>query len=373
MVVCFVGLWCVGEAAEAKFRTGFADPRIGFADPVTSSDLLADAATAGASTVRLDVSWRAVAPAVEPIDPTDPAAYNWGRLPDAVASANSRGLDVMLTAASAPDWAEGSGRSGDAPAGTWKPNAKKFGEFAQALASRFDGEVRLFEAWNEPNLFTFLNPQYDGKKLVGSDIYRRMLNAFHEGIHRVQPRAKVITGGTGPYGEPRGGRRTRPLVFLRDLLCLDGNLKPKQCKSEPKFDVLAHHPINTSGGPKVSALHPDDASTPDLKHVVKVLRKAEKRKRTATPGRHPVWVTEFWWETNPPDECTGVSPKRQAKWISRALRSFKRQGASLALNYLVRDEEYSRAQCGRASYQTGVSYADGDRKPSFRAFRRFGK
>ncbi|MDQ3729669.1 MAG: hypothetical protein M3355_08765, partial [Actinomycetota bacterium] len=253
------------------------------------------------------------------------------------------------------------------------PDAEAYGDFARALASRYGDQVRYYQAWNEPNIFSFLNPQYEGGELVGSDIYRRLLNAFYDGVNAVDPTAKVISAGTAPYGDEPGGRRTRPLVFIRDLLCLNAQNEPSpSCSTKAKFDALAHHPINTSGGPKVSAAHPDNVSTPDVKNVVRALRKAERAETPAIGGRHDVWLTEFWWETNPPDPCTGVPLKRHKKWIGQALRSFERQGASVAINYLIRDQKYNRdTGCGRTTFQTGAFFDNGKKKPAFNAFKNY--
>ena len=361
-------------AHAAKFQTGFADTLFSSPDPLTRATWLDRARSARSGVVRIDVSWNAVAPAVEPPDPTDPAAYDWGALPAAAADAKARGLKVLLTVSNAPEWAEAPGRPFGAPSGTWKPDPEKFGQFARALAARFSSSVRRYQAWNEPNLYTFLNPQYEGKNLVAATNYRRMLNAFYDGINAVQPSAFVVTAGTAPYGGPPGGNRTRPLAFLRKFLCLRGRgkLKPVRCGGDkPKFDALAHHPINTSGGPTRSAFHPDDASTPDVHNVVRTLRKAERTNRVR--GRHQVWLTEFWWETKPPDQCTGIPLRRHKRWIMQALRSFKRQGARVAINFQIRDTPYDPAACGRATFQSGAFFADGSRKPAFRAFRKFAR
>jgi hypothetical protein len=61
----------------------------------------------------------------------------------------------MFVVFRAPDWAEGKDRpSGDAvPPGTWKPNPRAFGRFAQALGKRYTGHynglprVHYFEVW----------------------------------------------------------------------------------------------------------------------------------------------------------------------------------------------------------------------------------
>ena len=334
-------------ASAAPMKIGFADNLYRSSNEDTRQKWLKKSRKAGASIVRLEVFWRAIAP-TQPLSPTNPndLAYNWGTLDAAVADANAKGLDPLLTVSLAPNWAEGPGRPGNAPAGTWKPDDEAFGDFARALAARYGSQVRYYQAWNEPNIYPFLNPQYEGPNdtLVGPDIYRRLLNSFYEGVHEVDGTAKVITGGTAPYGEPPGGRRTRPLVFIRELLCLNGQNEPTgNCNTKAKFDALAHHPINTSGGPTVSAVHPDDASTPDVKHVVKALRKAEDAGTPATEGRHDVWLTEFWWETNPPDPCTGREVNKHADWIREALKSFEKQGASVAINFLIRDQKYNNA------------------------------
>ena len=363
------------QATAQPLRTGFADGLFSSPDAGIRATWLDNARKARADIIRLEVSWRAVAPVVEPADPTDPESYNWGALPAAVADARARGLDVLLTVAKAPNWAEGKGRPAGVIRGTWKPSARKFGQFARALALEFKGQVRHYQAWNEPNIYTFLNPQYEGRRLVGAQIYRRLLNAFYRGVHEVQRNAVVLSAGTAPYGEPPGGDRTRPLAFMRDLLCLKDRreLKPTKCKRKAKLDAYAHHPINTSGGPKRSAIHPDDVATPDVKNVVRTLRRAEATRRVRPRGRRQVWLTEFWWESKPPDTCTGVPVRRHKRWIAEALRSFRRQGASVAINFLIRDQEYTADGCGRTTFQTGIFFSDGSRKPAFKAFRRFGR
>jgi len=82
-------------------------------------------------------------------------------------------------------------------------------------------------------------------------------------------------------------------------------LPENSCNAKAKFDAL---------------------STPDVKNVVEVLRKAENANTPATPGRHDVWLTEFWWETSPPDKCTsaqgaGGRPSRRARSSTTARRS----------------------------------------------------
>ena len=192
-----------------------------------------------------------------------------------------------------------------------------------------------------------------------------MLNAFYDGIKSVYADNVVVTGGTGPYGDDPGGERTRPLVFWREVLCLRGQerLRKTKCPQKPKFDVLAHHPINTSGSPTRSAVNPDDASTPDFKNVAKVLRAAERLHTTGTAGRHPLWATEIWWSSKPPDRRFGVSLGKQARYLEQALYLLYKQGAKVVINLNLEDPPKGKPVAA------GLLFADGSAKPSFNAFR----
>lgn len=356
----------VPAGASAGFKTGLLN--------LTHSDAdMARSAQAKADILRLNVSWRAVAgggPPANPANPADPA-YNFGSTDAAVSQARARGLQVLLTITSAPNFAEGANRPGGVSPGAWKPNPGAFGQFAEAVASRYSGSfgglprVSHYQAWNEGNLDLHLAPQYVGKKPFMPRHYRKMLNAFYGGVHAGQPNAKVVTTGTAPYGDARGGARTRPLTFWRKVFCLKG------CNAKTKLDVMAHHPINTSGGPHRSAVHPADASTPDFKNVRKILREAERRNRVKG-GRHPLWATELWWESKPPDRC-GVKLKRHARYVKQSFRLLRKQGASAVIWLGIRDQNASANECGRTSLQSGLTRANGKRKPAFRAFRSFGR
>src|SRR3712207_8107630 len=67
---------------------------------------------------------------------------------------------------------------------------------------------------------------------------RRMLNSFYEGVHAVHADNRVIAPALAPYGDPPGGSRMRPLVFLRELFCLKGRRHPKPKRSEEHTSEL---------------------------------------------------------------------------------------------------------------------------------------
>lgn len=341
------------------------------------------ALSANAEFARINVAWSSVAPTrpANPVNPADPA-YRFAEIDNAVRAAASRGLTVLLEVGNAPPWAEGPNRPSfdEARAGTWRPDPVAYGQFARAVATRYSGAfspglgqaplpaVTRFQAGNEPNLATYLTPQWSGGRLESARLYRELLTSFYDAVKAVSPAAVVVTAGTGPYGEDPGGRRSRPLAFLREMLCLNGSsLSAAGCSRPVPFDVLAHHPINASE-PFRSADHPDDATTPDIGEVRGVLRRAEKLGRVRPAGGHPIWVTEFWWESDPPDARYGVPERTHARYVAEALYLFWKQRVPVVLGLQLADDPIDDANPGD-TFQTGLYFADGRPKDALTAFR----
>jgi hypothetical protein len=182
----------------------------------------------------------------------------------------------------------------------------------------------------------------------------------------------VLAGATEPYGDKPGGARVPQVQFWQQLLCVHPKKTKKGKKlvrtngcTAPTFDVLSHHPIdNTGSGPLRSGPMAGDASTPDLGRIVQVLRGAEKAKTVS--GHHPVWVTEFWWDSKPPNPV-GAPLQTQARWIEQSLYLFWKAGASTAINFQIADS--TTRPDAHAGYQAGVYFNDGRPKPSLTAFR----
>jgi hypothetical protein len=365
--------------ASRPLDVGFAD--ILYETPSVSERWLQRTEQLNADIIRINLYWAYVAP-TRPADPRDPGdpAYDWSRYDDAIRNASALGFDVEVTVFTAPRWAEGANRPSlaKARAGVWRPNAAAFGDFGAAVARRYSGTydpgggtlpfVRYFEAWNEPNLGSYIMPQYSGRKNVSAAIYGRMLNEFYAGVKSVDPKMQVVTGGTAPYGDDPSPKatKTHPLAFDRSLLCLSPKLRRGPCAAgdRVKFDVLAHHPINREDPPAAHADDPDDVEVADFGELTATLRKAEKLGTTGTAGRHALWANEVWWQTNPPDRDEGVSLETHARWTEQALYSLWIQGASKVLFLQFRDAKYRAGEATLDSYQTGVYAYDGKRKPT---------
>jgi hypothetical protein len=321
-----------GTAGAGSLRTGFLDPSAAGAGsipgfPINDTVTARRVAGAGAGIVRLYAFWQKIAP-TEPNNPENPndGAYDWTDLDDQVSAAAGQGLDVMLTLRSAPNWAQGACCHNSR--GTYRPDPQAFHDFALAAAihygaPQFGGHVKYWGMWNEPNLPSFLSPQYvkkNGKRtLVSADIYRTLLNRGARAVHQVDPDNRVIGGETAPFGHPKS---PSPLLFLRKLLCVTNSGQKTCSKSRVEADIWATHPY-TSGNPWHHAFGKDDVSFGDLGQWKKLVKGAAHAGRFLNANQNVrrsirLWNTEFSWDTKPPDD-KGVPTKLHARWTAEAL------------------------------------------------------
>jgi hypothetical protein len=342
----------------------------------------------GSGVVKIWVEWRLVAPN-RPLDAGNPAdpAYRWDPTDREVRLAREAGLKVILTLYESPQWAETT--AGPEP-GSGAPATSDFALFAEAVAKRYNGdfdpdglgpqvplpEVLKYEIWNEPNLTHFLWPQYDSAGgSMAPDIYRAMVNAAASAIHGVDPRNRVAVGATAPFGTP--GQSHEPLDFMRKLLCLSPNNRPT-CSARTQADAWSHHPY-TQGGPTHSAFSPGNVSLGDLPEMRAVLRAAIRSGRIVSTMPVEFWVTEFSWDTRPPDPM-GLPPRLHARWTSEALYRAWRSGITLMTWWMLRDQPMSTSYAQSGFYFCGAPTSDDDsvcetssaadvRKRSLRAFR----
>ena len=329
------------------------------------------AAAAGATYVRLSVSWKGIAPDPQPdgfvaSDPTSPG-YNWVGLDTILGEADAAGLTPILDIESPPSWAWKTQPKG-VNGGT--PRASDLGDFATALATHYDGSTpdvpaeHVFQVWNEPNLSLDLNP-------VSASTYRGLVNAFANAVHAVDPSNLVVAGGLDPFGHPKSKKQkwysVAPLAYMRSLLCVSKGSHPHAtCHNPVHFDVWSHHPY-TFGGPFGHAKNPDDVELGDLPEMRAVLKAGVKFHNVVSA--HPVqfWVTEFGWDTNPPRKHA-ASLGLAARWTAESLHQMWLSGVSLVTWFLLEDfPSPSPYQSGLYFHSSSLETARA--KPTRTAFR----
>jgi hypothetical protein len=303
---------------------------------------------AGATLVRIPVSWGGVAPAQppaawQPRDPEDPG-YRWGEVDAAVSGAVAAGLTPLLEVDGAPRWAQRCTPPAYAAGATCDPDPAALADFATAAARRYDGgfpglpAVRYWQGLNEPNLSHFFFPQLGGSGPVSPQLYRVLANAFYDAVTAVNRSDVVLLGGLGPIAVP--GFTVGPMRFARELLCMRGRHRfrplPGDCGGGVRFDVFDIHPY-TTGGPTHKG-NVDDVELGDLGKLQRLLAAAQRAGRI--DGRYrraPLWITEFGWDSDPPDPG-GLAMPTLDRWTAEALYRAWSAGVSHFLWFPLRDQ-----------------------------------
>ena len=328
----------------------------------------------GADIVKVNLYWDELAPRgrrkPSGFDGSNPASYSWGIYDTAVRAILARGMRPYLSVGGhAPDWA--TGRRGRR--GTYRPNAKEFGRFTRAAGEHFTN-VDIWSMWNEPNLYSWLSPQRNDGVPLSPNIYRGLYLAGHRALRRTGHGGDTIL-----LGElmPRGGtssRRVRPLEFLREMACLNRNYRQIRgraararggCKRVRRIPTsgLAYHPYTQGGGPSVPEAR-DDAAIGQLGRIRATLDKLARRGKL--PRRLPIWITEFGYQTRPPDPF-GARLKRAAAFMDQSEWIAYRNPRVRAYSQYTLYDDPPRSGGGRllrwSSWQAGLRFRNGRVKP----------
>jgi hypothetical protein len=375
LVAAVVGLaLCLAPTASASssLRVGiFDDGMVLYGEP---NAVFAQLAETEAQLVRVNLWWAgpslkvATARPRRPTDPNDPA-YNWDTYDRTVRFAVVNGMEPVFSIIGTPPWANAARGWNVAPT-----KAQDLRNFAAAAQKRYSGtfvnadgvtlpRVSLWMAWNEPNNPVFLKPQYrrvnSGWAIQSGRDYARICNAIVQGVKSVQRSSKVACGATGPRGNnnPNSSRPSvSPLPFLRAMKA--GGAKG--------FDAYAHHPYygspaetpTTKPPPGRRGQPPTAVTLGNFDLLVKEIDRLYGR-------RMRVWVTEYGYQTNPPDKVFGVTFRKQATYLTQAVAWARRNPrVDVFLWFLLTDEERL------GGWQSGLTTVDGKRKASFRAFQK---
>jgi Cellulase (glycosyl hydrolase family 5) len=319
------------------------------------AEMLDRARDASASVLRTVVVWRDAAPnrPVNAADPFDPE-YEFDDLDDLVRSAQQRGMELLITIWGTPGWANG-GQTPNRP--PHDPAALE--RFATALGDRYSGRhsgypaVRLFSAWNEPNLEQFLAPQFDETgESVGPALYAPIARAVYDGVKRGNPDALVAIGETSPRGHdiPTHGRvqdSHSPARFARLLA---------EARPGVRFDAWAQHPY-----PPRPQIAPNATVRWPRVGLANLARFGTALDEWFGRDGTPIWITEYAHESLPP-EPLGIDPTLQARYAEEALRlAAENPRIRMFVWFVFRDRL-------DGLWQSGLLSEDSERKPAFASF-----
>lgn len=126
-----------------------------------------------------------------------------------------------------------------------------------------------------------------------------------------------------------------------------------------RLDAYAHHPYPLSRLQTPSSGACVYCDTITMASLPRLLREVA----SAWGGVMRIWLTEYGYQTNPPDSFLGVSYATQARYVGEAAwRVFKARNVDMLIHYLYRDEP------DVAGWQSGLLTAAGAAKPARNAF-----
>ncbi len=368
------GLAVPAATASSNMKVGIYDEGATFFDD--QAKVFGAYRSLGTQVLRVNLYWggKLGVAKYRPFDGSDPrdAGYNWALYDRVVQYAGAYKLKVLFSITGTPRWANG-GQSSNRP----PKNFQDLYKFAYAAAARYSGSytgtdgrtlpaVRLWAAWNEPNNPVFLRPQFvkaGGRWVIQSaKDYAKICNAIYGGVHATMYKdEKVACGVTAPRGNnnPRSARPSvSPVAFL--VAAKKAGMKT--------FDAYAHNPYygvpTETPTTRPPSLRPGTAPTAITLANINVLLASISR----LYGPRHLWITEYGYQTKPPDQVFGVSWSNQARYLTEAFAiARKNPRIDMMTWFLLKD------QPDLSGWQSGLMTADGRLKPSFAAYERVPK
>jgi len=278
---------------------------------------------------------------------------------------------------------------------TYDPSPREFGAFMAAVGRRFDGtagrpRVSHWSIWNEPNQSGWLTPQFadaGGGRFVQAAprIYRTLVDAGYAALQATgHGRDTILVGETAPKGDASRGvkRRMKALVFVRGLYCVDARLRPLTGQAAADLDCgdprdfagrhpglfaatgFAHHPYELLLRPTTRQADPDYVTLASLNRLIRTLDGAFRA--YGVDRRMPLHLTEYGYQTDPPDELTGVTYAQQARYLNESeYLAWRNPRVKTLAQFLLFDD----GEPIGATFQSGLRTVAGVPKPALGAYR----
>jgi hypothetical protein len=263
----------------------------------------------------------------------DPA-YAWNGTDAVLQGLRRHRIEALVTLLGTPGWANG-GRTFN-----WAPSdGRSFADFAYAAAKRYPW-VRKWTIWNEPNQRRWLRP-------TTAQVYvSRLLNPGYAALHEATRGVRVAGGVTAPRAASDG---VSPVAWIRGMAA-----------ARARLDVYAHHPYPVRPQTETpwtgACRHCATITMAELERLLGEVRRSF--------GSTRIWLTEYGYQTNPPDRTLGVPWATQARHhASASLRAYLAPRVDMLIHWLVVDET------SQAGWQSGFFTTGGTRKPAYDAFR----
>jgi hypothetical protein len=217
----------------------------------------------------------------------EPYRSAWEKYDQIVDLADAQGLELIVRLSNPPEWSRAAGEE----AGTFAPpdDLQDWADFVTAVVSRYQGRIRYYQLWNEPNI----HPEW-GVYPINPEAYVELLRVGAEAARAADPDVVIIAGALAatinlqPAAAP-------PANSLSDLIFLQ---RMYDAGAAPYFDIMAVQGYGLWSGPTDTRMHP---------RVLNISHHLFIRDLMVHngDGHKPIWISEMNWNVAP----EGVEPR----------------------------------------------------------------
>jgi hypothetical protein len=238
----------------------------------------------------------------EGIEP-EKGKFDWVDPDNIVKACSGQNLNIVMRVQWTPEWA----RPKDTPSSHPPTDPQDFANFMKAVATRYKGQVKAYEIWNEQNI----NYEWGNRNPSPAE-YVTLLKAVYPAIKEADPEALVLSGGLSTTGD--GGEGA-----MGDVKYIQGMY---QAGAKGSFDALSTHPYGFGRDPDTHDQWGLSFDRAVAQHDAMV-----KAKDTKTS----LWVTELgWiikssWDMGAQHGPTVVTEQQQADYLARAFQKAEKE------------------------------------------------
>lgn len=221
---------------------------------------------------------------------TSAGVYNWAAYDDAINTAASRNLKMLVSVVSAPSFRLGPGKSHGPPS-----NSADIGPFMTELLTRYKGKIHAVEVWNEANL------KHEWGVIDNSAYlkYGQMLQSAYTAIKGVDSSVVVLFGAPTPTGVNDPNIGIDDAIYVRrvyESFPTVGNY----------FDAMGLHPNGGANAPRDTYGGSNNRSVWGWNnHPSFFFNRFEEIRsimQSKGDGNKNIWFTEFGWSSTPVTE-----------------------------------------------------------------------
>ena len=368
----------------------------------------------GVDYVRVTVLWEVVAENARStaarrrrFKADNPATYppgNWDRYDRLVRAGQTLGVGIYFNVTGpGPDWAHKKApRRERVNQRTWMPKPKEYFKLVKALGLRYGGaypdendggrilpRVNFWSIWNEPNQGGWLTPQHYKGIPYAPVMYRELWRQGRAALDQTGHKDDIVLiGETAPLGSRQ--RRTKspmyPKHFIRELFCVSrtgsrytGSAASRRgCSNLAKVGTFratawGHHPYTKNLPPTQRDKNRDSLTMANISELASLLdQMGAKTNRIAKANA--TMLTEFGFETDPPDPFNGVSLAKQAEYNNVGdYLAYKDPRIVAQTQFLLRDVLPVKGARKNSkqywfTYQSGIFEHGGKPKPAAGAY-----